>query len=89
MDQETAGVPVSPFGTLTAVRGDHNPPHFHVHYAGHKARVALDGSIWPGIYLEGQEDLVTEWADLHPDELEDCWERAVNHEPPGTIDPLP
>jgi hypothetical protein len=23
------------------------------------------------------------------EELEICWERAVNHEPPGTIEPLP
>jgi hypothetical protein len=33
--------------------------------------------------------LVREWIELHHAELEVCWDRAVNHEPPGTIDPLP
>jgi hypothetical protein len=28
--------------------GDHNPPHFHVPYAGQTARVALDGQISAG-----------------------------------------
>jgi hypothetical protein len=32
---------------------------------------------------------VREWISLHQAELEICWERAVNHEPPGTIEPLP
>ncbi|MEX1124277.1 MAG: DUF4160 domain-containing protein [Acidimicrobiia bacterium] len=33
--------------------------------------------------------LVEDWTSLHQDELAACWERAVNHEPPGSIDPLP
>jgi hypothetical protein len=31
---------------------------------------------------------VREWISIHQVELEDCWGRAVNHEPPGTIEPL-
>lgn len=68
--------------------GDHNPPHFHVRYAGQTARVALDGQILAGSLPRRAARLVAEWAALHTDELEACWSRAVNHEPPGTIDPL-
>ena len=75
--------------TILMFFGDHHPPHFHVRYAGHKARIALDGSMLAGDLPRRAARLVTEWAELHPDELEECWQRAVNHEPPGTIDPLP
>jgi len=34
--------------TILMFFGDHNPPHFHVRYAGHTARVALDGRILAG-----------------------------------------
>jgi hypothetical protein len=69
--------------------GDHNPPHFHVRYSGHRARVSLDGQILEGTLPRRAAKLVAEWAGLHASELERCWERAVNHEPPGTIEPLP
>ncbi len=75
--------------TILMFFGDHNPPHFHVRYAGHTARVALDGTVLAGTLPRRAARLVMEWAELHADELEQCWERAVNHEPPGTIDPLP
>ena len=73
--------------TILMFFGDHNPPHFHVRYGGNKARVALDGTVLAGALPRRAARLVVEWAQLHGDELEDCWERAVNHEPPGTIDP--
>jgi len=69
--------------------GDHNPPHLHVRYGGQKARVALDGTILAGYLPRRAAKLVGEWAVLHEDELARCWERAVNNEPPGTIEPLP
>jgi len=68
--------------------GDHNPPHFHARYAGQVARVALDGSIIDGRLPRRAARLVSEWATLHGDELSICWDRAVDHELPGTIDPL-
>jgi hypothetical protein len=33
--------------------------------------------------------LVRAWMAAHADELQACWERAIAHEPPGRIDPLP
>lgn len=39
--------------TILMFFGDHNPPHFHVRYGGHKARVALDGTVLLGIYCWG------------------------------------
>ena len=69
--------------------GDHDPPHFHARYGEHKARVALDGTILDGHLPRRAARLVREWTRLHTEELEACWLRAVNHEPPGTIDPLP
>lgn len=75
--------------TILMFFGDHNPPHFHARYAGHSARVDLDGTILEGELPRRAARLVREWASIHADELLECWERAVNHEPPGTIEPLP
>jgi len=69
--------------------GDHNPPHFHARYSGHDARIALDGTVLDGQLPRRALQLVRDWIGLHQDELAACWERAVNHEPPGNIDPLP
>lgn len=82
---------ISKFYGITVLMffGDHNPPHFHVRYSGYKARVALDGQILDGALPRRAARLVAEWAGLHAAELEECWERAINHEPPGTIEPLP
>lgn len=69
--------------------GDHGPPHFHARYSGYKASIAIEelsplaGSLPPRAL-----GLVMEWAALHQDELRAAWERAANHEPPGTIAPL-
>ena len=67
---------------------DHNPPHVHARYGGQAARVELDGTILDGEIPRRAIRLVSEWISLHQAELEICWERAVNHEPPGTIEPL-
>ena len=75
--------------TILMFFGDHNPPHFHARYGGQVARVALDGSILDGQLPRRTTRLVHEWISLDESELEVCWERAVNHELPGTIDPLP
>jgi hypothetical protein len=75
--------------TILMFFGDHNPPHFHARYAGRSARVALDGTVLDGRLPRRATRLVDEWAGLHRDELADCWDRVVNHRPPGTIEPLP
>jgi hypothetical protein len=75
--------------TILMFFGDHNPPHFHARYGEHSARIALDGTFLDGELPRRATRMVLEWTSLHSDELAECWDRAINHEPPGTIDPLP
>ena len=59
---------------ITMYFNDHNPPHFHVRYEEHRARIGirplelLDG--WLPARVLG---LVIEWANLHSDELMGNW----------------
>ena len=68
---------------------DHAPPHFHVRYAGRRARFAidrvhmLDGALPPHI-----QRLVLDWAQVRQVELEQAWARAQSGEQPGKIAPL-
>lgn len=68
---------------------DHGPPHFHARYAGQKASIAIeDLSVLAGRLSPRALGLVIEWAALHRDELGAAWQRAVQNEPLGTIEPL-
>ena len=68
---------------------DHPPPHFHARYAGSEALVTIkDLSILEGALTPRALGLVMEWASLHQNELLAAWNRAQEHEAPGTIDPL-
>ena len=58
--------------TILMFFGDHNPPHFHARYGGHKARIALDGSLLAGHLPRRASRLVQEWAALHAEELAEC-----------------
>jgi Domain of unknown function (DUF4160) len=59
---------------ITMYFNDHEPPHFHVRYAEHRATFAidalelLDGQLPPRVL-----GLVTEWAALHRFELRRNW----------------
>lgn len=75
--------------TILMYFGGHNPPHFHARYSGYGARVAFDGTLLDGDMSRRAKRLIRAGAGLHRRELELCWERAVRHEPPGTIEPLP
>ncbi|HKX74069.1 MAG TPA: DUF4160 domain-containing protein [Acidimicrobiia bacterium] len=75
--------------TILMFFGDHHPPHFHARYGSHVARVALEGTLLDGQLPRRAQRLIREWTSLHQQELAACWERAVRHEPPGTIEPLP
>jgi hypothetical protein len=69
---------------------DHAPPHVHAYYAEHEAKVAIaDGAVFAGSLPARAARLVREWVDAHRDELLAAWARAMRHEPPGRIDPLP
>jgi Domain of unknown function (DUF4160) len=69
---------------------DHAPPHVHAYYAEHEAKVAIaDGAVFAGSLPARAARLVREWVDTHRDELITAWGRAMRHEPPGRIEPLP
>ena len=69
---------------------DHPPPHFHVRYAGYKARYQID----PPLKLSGHlppnaERLVLEWAQVHRAELLLSWETCILGATPSKIPGLP
>ncbi len=68
---------------------DHDPPHFHIRYAGQRALIAIEtlavlrGSLSPRALA-----LVTEWAALHRAELMDDWTLARQEAQLNPIAPL-
>lgn len=53
---------------------DHDPPHFHVRYAGQKAIIAIETlSVLRGGLSPRALGLVTEWAARHQKELMADW----------------
>ena len=68
---------------------DHNPPHFHVEYAGFKCLVdVLSGCVIEGALPARQLKLVLAWNELHQDELMQNWELAKEAQPLNKIEPL-
>ena len=68
---------------------DHDPPHFHVRYAGDEALVRI-ADLW---IIEGElprraERLLLEWAGEHRAELMENWELCRSLRPLKTIAPL-
>ena len=68
--------------------GEHNPPHFHAEYQGHKATFNLDGELLKGDMPKSKVKLILAWSELHKDELLANWELAINEEPLYKIEPL-
>jgi hypothetical protein len=68
---------------------EHEPPHFHAHYAGDDGVIQIDplavlsGSLPPRV-----QGLVLEWAALHQAELREDWALARKGEPLKSIAPL-
>jgi hypothetical protein len=68
---------------------EHNPPHFHVQYAGHNATVLIqEGIIDKGRLPNRQLKLVLAWCEIHKDELMQNWELAKDGQPLNEIQPL-
>jgi len=64
---------------------DHNPTHFKVKYAEFEANVLIsNGSILDGDLPVSKLKLVSAWAEIHKDELNEMWHSKNFH----TIDPL-
>ena len=69
--------------------GDHNPPHFHALYAGHKALVDIQAQEFIRGDLPPQARAnVVKWMRLHTEELMADWEMAQRDEKPLPIEPL-
>ena len=74
---------------ITMNYSEHNPPHFHVEYAGYRASVRiLDGVIDRGALPGKQMKLELAWCEIHRDELMQNWELARDQKPLNRINPL-
>jgi hypothetical protein len=79
------------YGILIAMFwDDHNPPHFHARYGGHKAAIEIGTlRILDGMLPPRALGLVVEWASQHKEELMNNWDDAKNNRPLRKIEPLP
>jgi hypothetical protein len=65
-------------------------PHFHVRYADADASFDIESlSLLAGGLPRHEIRLVRQWARAHQEELRDNWERARQHQPLKSIEPLP
>ena len=68
---------------------DHDPPHFHVRYAGQKALIAIETlALLRGTLSPRALGLVAEWAALHRAELMEDWLLARSEAELNPIAPL-
>lgn len=59
---------------ITMYFDDHEPPHFHVRYNEYRALMAISTlNVIDGQLPARVRSLVTEWAELHQEELLDIW----------------
>ena len=76
------------FGIIIAMYYDeHNPPHFHAEYRGHRASYLFDGAVDAGKPPPPQHKIVSGWARDHTSELEQAWEACRKHQNPGKVEP--
>ena len=74
---------------ITKYYSDHNPPHFHVEYAGNKAMIDIvNGTVIKGKIPNRQIKLVLAWCEIHKDELMQNWELSKQNLPLNRINPL-
>lgn len=74
---------------VTMYYDDHNPPHFHAEYNGHKAMVEIEKArVYRGALPSRQLKLILAWCVLHQDELMQNWELAKDNKPLNKINPL-
>ena len=68
---------------------DHEPPHFHAFYAEHRAVIEIaSAEVLQGALPRRALNLVSEWAALHAEELQENWRRARDHAALQQIEPL-
>ena len=68
---------------------DHNPPHFHAEYQGHKAEYNINTlELIVGDMPRRANSLILEWASIHREELVENWQLARAQEELIKITPL-
>jgi len=67
---------------------DHNPPHFHVQYAGKEAVFNLDGDMIEGFVPKRQKRMVQVWIDINQDALYENWKLLQEEGQHKKIKPL-
>jgi hypothetical protein len=68
---------------------DHAPPHFHAIYGEYDAEVEIaTGHIIQGSLPKRAKALVSEWTEMHRDELQRNWDLARAASPLKSIQPL-
>ena len=77
------------FGIIIAMfADDHNPPHFHIKYGDYQAVCTIDKGIIKGIIPVRIAKLISEWVDLHKEELLKNWNKLQEGMEPDPIEPL-
>jgi len=68
---------------------DHAPPHIHAEYGTDQVLIDIRTlAVFAGKLPPRAMGLVIEWASLHQGELMAFWNRAVNLQALGKIEPL-
>jgi hypothetical protein len=67
---------------------EHNPPHFHAEYAGHKALITMKDGTVKGEMPKRALKLIFEWMEKHHDQLLEDWELSLKGQPLKSIEPL-
>ena len=69
--------------------GQHHIPHIHASYQGQVASYSINtADPLAGSLPRRQHRLLVAWIELHRDELDKNWQRAINQEPLDKISPL-
>ena len=75
--------------TIAMFYDDHNPPHFHAYYQGHRAAFTIeDLRLLQGKLPRRAMTLVLEWAFKHRKELKKEWGLAREKKPLFKVKPL-
>jgi hypothetical protein len=68
---------------------DHAPPHFHAIYGQYEAEIEIaTGDVLAGDLPKRAKAFVSEWAELHRDELRLNWTLSRAAQPLKPIPPL-
>lgn len=67
---------------------DHAPPHFHAVYGEYEITVEILTGVVEGRFPRRALNAVTEWTQLHREELLVDWNLAMEERPLQRIEPL-